>query len=198
MSLISGLSFYITWNILENNTIIPSGLQAKLEQMIGIDSKKADKTFTSEDGSVQVIASEDWKTTDIHEQAILQIANRAKNKYIIVIDESKVDFADKTTIFDFAKLVLDGMKETTENVSVSEPTKVIINNYPGLQYYFQGEVDKIKVSYNISLIDTPETFYQVIAWSLQSNFDEYKEEFKTIISTFKSFGNKSSDYLVNQ
>lgn len=173
--------------ILQDGAVI-----SQLKQAIDKDYLRADKTFTSEDDSVQLVAYEDWKiNTTLNEQAIIQIANMAQDKYLIIIEESKIDFADDTTILDYASLVLEGMEETAENVSVSELTDLTINNNPALQYYFHGEVDKVKVSFNITVIETPEYFYQVLAWSLQSSFDEHKEEFRSIISTFKSFGGKN-------
>lgn len=184
--IISVLIFYGTTNILQNDALIP-----QFKQFFDQESVKADKTFTSEDGSLQLVASDDWKTNNtLNEQAMLQIANLAKDKYLIIIDESKIDFADNTTISDYASLVIEGLEGTAENVSVSEPTEVTINNNPALQYEFHGEVDKVKISFNVTVIKTPDSFYQVLAWSLQSSFDEHKEEFKSIISTFKGFGSK--------
>jgi hypothetical protein len=133
-----------------------------------------------------ITVPDDW-TNDmqLNPQAIINISNQVKEKYAIVFTEPKEAFADDMTIKDYYEIIMNNIKTKMDISESTEPQEVMINNYPGLLYEIHGEVEKIKVGYLCAIVETDEYFHQIMTWTLESKFDEYKDEFTKIIGSLK-------------
>lgn len=127
-----------------------------------------------------------WKVdNELNEEADIQIANEGKEGYFIVISELKSDFERYITYEDHSALTREFMKEVLINYhEVTGPTSVEINRMKGVQYEITGSVDGVRIKYLHTTLEGMRHFYQLIAWSLPSKYDENKPTFDRILESF--------------
>ena len=144
--------------------------------------------MTSTNGAAQITVPDDWDAmTDLNDVAILQAANLAKEQYIIVIDDSKEDFADPdlAQYSDItSQLIIDGLG----NSEVGTPTPSTINGNAALQKEIRGSIDNINVVYLHTSVETPTHFYQVLTWTLKSQFDKNRSVLQEVTNSFREAG----------
>ena len=144
--------------------------------------------MTSTNGATQITVPDDWDAmTDLNDVAIIQAANLAKEQYIIVIDDTKEDFADPNLAqySDItAQLIVDGLNAP----EVDAPTELTINGYPALQKEIRGSIDNINVVYLHTSVETPSHFYQVLTWTLKSRFDQNRSVLQEVTNSLTEAG----------
>ncbi|MCL1907444.1 MAG: hypothetical protein FWG08_05995 [Propionibacteriaceae bacterium] len=59
-----------------------------------------------------------WKEEDLNDDASIQVGSQIREQYLIVLEDSAVDFEDGFTLYDYADLVLDGMLEWVDTAVV--------------------------------------------------------------------------------
>jgi len=143
------------------------------------------KIVTSTDGKVQLTVPPGWKTQNLNDQAIIQVAKAREELYTIVIASNKVDFDDNVGVDDVVSLVQRDMKSTVENAEISDSSPIEINGLSGKQFEVKGSVDMLKVTYIYYVIDTKETFYQVMSWTLTSRFQKNAPILREVMSSLK-------------
>jgi hypothetical protein len=158
----------------------------EIKNKTGNRGASADKVIKSNDNKSQITVGGDWQEDkELNAEANIQASNRQKEKYIIVISEPKEDFSVDMKIEDFANIVRDGIIQSGENVNATEPVDMTINGLPGKYFEVQGEVQKVKVRYLAAVVNGKNTYHQVLTWTLNSKYEENKEELKKVIQSFK-------------
>lgn len=148
------------------------------------EDKGSDQTIKSDASSISFVFSSDWSEVSLVEDASIEMANLAAEKYFVVIEESVVDFEDDFTIEDYAKIIMDQMESGIENGEKTGPEKVTIgDNIPAVQYELAGSIDKIKIKYVLTCFEHDGIFYQALAWSLQSKYDDVKPDFLKVLNS---------------
>ncbi|MGD1904889.1 MAG: hypothetical protein ACFB0C_02710 [Leptolyngbyaceae cyanobacterium] len=143
---------------------------------------------TSTNGTVQLTVPDDWQETDeLNDVAILQAANPVDEKYVIVIDDTKEDFAD-ATLEQYAEITSEMFLDILTDPNVSEPVSLTINGNSALQQQVEGSIDNINVIYLQTNVETDTHFYQVLTWTLKSRFDEHESIFKAVTESFQEVG----------
>lgn len=141
--------------------------------------------MSSPDGAVQIITPDDWDAmSDLNAVAIIQAANLVKEQYIIVIDDSKEEFEepDLAQYSDVtSQLIVDGLVGT----EVGTPTPLTINGNSALQKEIKGTIDDVNVAYLHTSIETDTHFYQLLAWTLTSQFDKNGPILKDVTNSFQ-------------
>lgn len=67
----------------------------------------------------------------------------------------------------------------------TEPSSIKINDYSALQSEMQGETQKVKLKYLCTIIETNDSYYQLLAYTSQDVYDKYKSSFIKILNSFK-------------
>jgi uncharacterized protein YceK len=115
-----------------------------------VNEKKAEekKTIISDDGKIQVTTPASWKkATDLNDKAELQIEGGDSGAmYLIVLAESKKEFADDIKSSDHYDLVLKNLEGSLENFKEEELKNIVINGNDSTQGIISGEYDKMKSS----------------------------------------------------
>lgn len=125
------------------------------------------------------------KQTDLHEDSELQAANRRRDAYLIVLTESKEDFATGTTFKDHAKLTFDSLHSKLSEATVTRgPTEITINGRSALQSEIHGTTDGLNVVYIHTTVDGKEEFHQLLSWTLKSKFASNRSAMESIINSF--------------
>lgn len=142
-------------------------------------------TIVSTNGSSQITVPEGWEETDeLNDVAIIQAANLAEDQYVIVIDDSKEDFAD-ASLETFSEITAETFLDILDDPTLGEPVTLTINGNPALQQQVEGSIENTNVVYLQTNIETPTHFYQVLTWSLKSRFEDNRDIFEGVTESFQ-------------
>jgi hypothetical protein len=159
----------------------------------GLEEVTKPQVMTASDGSCEVTVPALWtKATDLNDRALIQTNYPLSEEYLIVTRQSKADFADDATLEDFVDAVRKDIPEQIDESVLTPPTSTKIGGYDAREFEVSGTVSKIKAKYFYAVVETPQNFYQVISWTLPSNYDKNKEELLTAIHSFKETSSGSA------
>jgi hypothetical protein len=148
------------------------------------------KVLTTHDKRLQVTVPGNWVQNDkLHEDGDLGAEHRVGELYMVLLDESKADF-DGMTLKEHSDLTLGIMKENLANVDLSEPKSLTINGCPALQYVVKGSMDKIKIVFIHTTIETKSSFCQMLTWTLGSEWDQNQVTLYKVIDSFQDLEEK--------
>jgi hypothetical protein len=167
--------------------VLGCGAISKIKQ--GLDDAQKPQVVTSTDGKCQVTVPGGWqKQTNLNNEASLQAANLIGELYVIVLPESKAGI-DQSVDLDFAtEAVRESLTQTIPGAVFSPPVSTTINGLPARQFEVSAEVDKLKVTYLYAVVDAPQTFYQVITWTLTPRLETNRGKLLEVINSFKETG----------
>jgi hypothetical protein len=168
--------------------LLPVALSCNLAGAIKKVADKAQEptTLTSTDGRIQMVVPGGWaEDKTLNEVAVLQASNRFSEMYVIVISESRKDFAEDTSLHEYASLSRDGLMENVTDAEAKDPSPLQVSGRSALEYQISGSVDKIKVTYLCTVIETPTHFYQILTWTLPSRFQRNQETLRSVTQNFK-------------
>lgn len=157
-----------------------------------VEKSQAPKDIFATDNSCKLTVPGNWQTrTDLQEDAILQAANTFSEQYVVVINESKTDFSEDTSLPDYAELLKGATKQNVSDITFSEIKNIQINGLPAVQYEGEGTVEKIKIKWIFNIIDSGKNYHQLVLWTLPSKYEKNKPIFDDVINSFKDLS--SSD-----
>ncbi len=142
--------------------------------------------LTSPDGRFQLTVPADWqKETQLNEQASIQASNRGRETYVILLTESKSDFADEMTLERFTSATRGNMMAGVSSAQSAEPTPTTISGNPALQYEIRGVIEGLNAVYLITTVETSEHYHQIISWTLPSRLDQHRGTLLEVAKSFK-------------
>ncbi len=151
----------------------------------GDGNSNGEKKFSSKDGQVQLTLNKGWtEDPTLMEQAVLGVSERKNEKYVMVNIISKSGMADNATLDDFKALVLNNMKMSLENAEESNNKTINVDHTEAQLFEILGEAQKVKVHYLVAVLEKGGSFYQIVTWSTQSQFESNKEELLKAIESF--------------
>jgi len=126
-------------------------------------------------------------STELNEDASLEYSNIFKEKYLIIIHESKEDWKKIVGETDYLKKYLNYISENFEtsfnslaqikNITLNESTK-------GALVEIKGETEGIEIIWNTIVVEGESNIYQISYWTLGDM--EYKmEELFVAAKTFR-------------
>jgi hypothetical protein len=158
--------------------------------MLG-DSSKPAKVVTSTDGVSQLSIPGNWKIDrELKDDAELQVSDRANEMYVVVLSESKSDFAG-ISIDKHAELTRGIVLGNLTSPQSTTPMKITINGRPALQNEIRGTMDNVNLVYLHTTVETPKYFHQIVAWTLPSRFDKNRAKLQEVIESFKETSSSS-------
>ena len=100
--------------------LLVSMIQSERERLQRLSTER--KEIASDDGKMSVIVPGTWtKLPELHKQASLQVGNKSKEVYLIVITDAKADL-DGFTLEKHHQQTRDRMLQRMKNASATEPT----------------------------------------------------------------------------
>jgi len=153
---------------------------------IGITKEQAENGYDikSSDDKTQISLLPGWKEDD-NTNIDAKLTVRNKDAYIMIIQEDKSSFSDDTSIDDYTNIIKEHMLSKAKNPSISESNNLLVNGYNSKQFEFVAEISNYKLTYLVTIIETPTSFYQVIGWTTQDVFEKNKDMLNKIVQTFK-------------
>lgn len=159
--------------------------------------KQTGKVLKSMDGQSQIVLPGGWKEyRKLNDAAELQAANLGKNLYIIVLTENKDDF-DRITLKQHSALTRDSLEKSLTSPEVIGPKKLSIHGQTAIQFEIRGQLDKTKICYLHTTVETDKNFYQVLAWTSKSGFEKNREELQQVIHSFREIQDTSVKFTVS-
>ena len=141
--------------------------------------------LTSSDGRIQISLAEGWEeASGFNNEAILQAYNAEAYRYLVIIRGNKAYFSDDAKINDYYKLVKQNMASRVENARFVGPTTHKINDCPAMRFVLYGTVNKLKIAYHFTLVETDGYFYQIVFWTFEEEFNGSKDEFVKLSDSF--------------
>jgi hypothetical protein len=90
------------------------------------------------DGKIKIRVPGTWtKLPELNKQATLQVGDKSKEMYLIVITDAKADLGD-FTLEKHHQLTRDRMLQKLKNASATEPVPLTIDGHPALQDQLSG------------------------------------------------------------
>jgi hypothetical protein len=150
-----------------------------------VGQKKGESTFVAKtsDGKAQLSLPNGWKENPANEAAILSYTDGKSG--VMVIREDKSTLPDDATIDNYCSLVSESMANRLNNALATDPVNYKLGAYPAKQFEIQGETQKIKFKYLVTVIEAGGSYYQLLAFSTQSDYSKYKNGYSKILNTFK-------------
>ncbi len=143
------------------------------------------KVVTASDGSCTLEVVNAWATIpNLNEDAVVQVGNLVREEYCIVIREPKTDFS--TNFKGFAELAV-GMTAKNAGLTGTAPLQRIeVGPHSAYQTKFSGTVEKIKVVYLMTAVETDDSFCQIICWTLPSSEERGMPLFEAATASFRA------------
>jgi hypothetical protein len=144
------------------------------------------KEIASSDGKIKVTVSGMWtKLPELNKQASLQVGDKSKEMYLIVITDAKADL-DNFALEKHHQLTRDRMLHKMKNASVTEPVPLTIDGHPATQDELSGTENNTNVVFLHTTVDDGDYVQQILAWTLKSRRAEQNQSLREITGTFRS------------
>lgn len=138
------------------------------------------------DGHFSAMKPGSWSMlTDLNDEADLQMGNKLKEAYCVVLTESKDDFAEGYSLEEFGEVTRQGLLSSLADATVEGPESMTLNDQAAIRYELVGTVDRVKIKYWHVVVDSESHFNQVLLWSLPSRFDRNRGDFEAVLSSLK-------------
>lgn len=145
--------------------------------------------LSSTDGKVQIRVPESWTIqTNINDQAMIQAGDLAREEYVLVIADAKVDLAPNVDLGRYAELVVSNMRArpAVSNLKVLEASPTTVGTQKALRYDITATVDSTNIGYEYLIVEGSDRYYQVMTWTLLSQFEDKKPIFRAATATFRA------------
>jgi hypothetical protein len=138
------------------------------------------------DGKTEIFLPDGWvEDNTLHDDAEIQAAKASDEMYILVLSENKADFQG-LTLAKHSEITRGILTGNLTNPQVSEPTAVTsVGGNPAVQYEIRGTINNINVIYLHTTVETANSYHQLLAWTLPSNFEQNQPELQQIIQSFR-------------
>jgi hypothetical protein len=156
------------------------------------DEAESDVLFSLDESSY-ITLPENWESDrELHETATIQASNRDDDLYLIVLAEEKPDPASASSspslqsIDEYSDRVLERLSTQLSDVEINGPTATLqVDNYPARQFILRGKLDGVEGVYVLTIVETANTYYQLLAWSIPEQFSEVQNRLQQVIQSFR-------------
>lgn len=164
--------------------LLVSMIQSDRERLQRLSTER--KEIESDAGKMRVTVPGTWtKLPELHKQSSLQVGNKSKEVYLIVITDTKADL-DGFTLEKHHKQTRDQMVRTMKNASVTESVSLTIDSHPALQDELTGTEKGTNVVFLHTTVDDGGHFQQILAWTLKSRWQKQNQLLREVTGSFRS------------
>jgi uncharacterized protein DUF4190 len=164
--------------------LLVSMIQGERERLHRVENERQE--IASDDGKIRVIVPATWtKLPELNKQASLQVGNKRKEVYLIVISDAKADL-DNFTLEKHHQQTRDRMLQKMKNASATESVSLTIDGHPALQDELSGTEKGTNVVFLHTTLDDGDHFQQILAWTLKSRWQQQNQLLREITGSFHS------------
>ena len=164
--------------------LLVSMIQSDRERLHRLSTER--KEISSEDGKIKVTVSGMWvKMPELNKEATLQVGDKSKKMYLIVLSDAKSD-SQNQTLEKYHQITRDRMLQKMKNASASESVPLTIDGHPAMQDELSGTRDDTDIVFLHTTVDDGDHFQQILAWTLKSRWQQQNQLLRQIAGTFRS------------
>jgi hypothetical protein len=164
--------------------LLVSMIQSDRERLHRLSIER--RGITSDDGKLIVTPPGTWtKMPELNKQASLQVGNKSKEVYLIVITDTKADL-ENLTLEKHHQQTRDRMLQKMKNASATQSVSVTIDGHPALQDELTGTEKGTNVVFLHTTVDDGDHFQQILAWTLKSRWQKQNQLLREVTSSFRS------------
>lgn len=135
--------------------------------------------------------------TDLNDEADLQYGDVIKEVYVVVLEEpvAEIDpFFSDTLLGDgqppmeqYSDLIYNQFKEgeSIQVIDISERDRQVTSTHDIHTWNCTAKVDNFDAYYEFAVYRSNQSYYQVIAWTLNERKDKYKDMLKKMVSSLE-------------
>src|SRR6266480_2903136 len=164
--------------------LLVSMIQSDRERLQRLSTER--KEIASDDRKIKVTVPGLWaKLPELNKRAVLQVGDKSKQMYLIVITDAKAD-PDNMPLEKYHDLTRDRMWQKMKNVSATAPVPLTIDGHSALQDELTGTENGTNVVFLHTTVDDGDHFQQILAWTLKSRWQQQNQLLREITRTFRS------------
>jgi hypothetical protein len=174
--------------------LLVSMIQSDRERLHRLSTERQE--IASDDGKIDVVVPGVWvKMPGLNKfatanpssggQATLQVGDKSKQMYLIVISDAKSDFQN-LTLEKHHEITRDRLLQKMKNTSASGSVSLTIDGHPAMQDELSGTEKGTNVVFLHTTVDDGDHFQQILAWTLKSRWQEQNQLLREITGTFRS------------
>jgi hypothetical protein len=164
--------------------LLVSMIQSDRERLQRLSTER--KEIASDDGKIRFTVPGTWtKLPELNKRASLQVGDRSKEVYLIVITDTKSGL-DNFTLEKHHRQTRDRMLQKMKNASASQPVSLTIDGHPALQDELTGTEKGTNVVFLHTTVDDGDHFQQILAWTLKSRSEKQNQLLREVTASFGS------------
>lgn len=141
-------------------------------------------SFEASDGSLTLSLPAGWeKDNALSQTAVLAASDRSQEKYVMIVPVSASKLDDTASLDTARKWFLANSKVSLQYFNLIANEDVSIDGLPAAQIEFSGAARGVNVHYLAAIVEKNHSYYQIITWSTEKLFSQYKNEFAAIIAS---------------
>lgn len=122
-------------------------------------SSGSSSSMVTKDNLASIEVPSYWKEQSLgNEESSLDAGNMFRGELLIILSEGKVDFAEGTTLTEYAELVMEQMRTVMDESGEYELSQLEVGGRPALETPLEAVIDKVKFSYLVTLSRGRSTF----------------------------------------
>jgi hypothetical protein len=138
---------------------------------------------TSTDGAVSLVVPAAWRDLpELNDEAVLSVGNELAEEYLLVIREDKADFAG--SLESYADVVAGDMLETVGSKDELRYEPVSFGGCAGLRVGINGVVDRTRIVFDLTMLETDDSYCQILCWTLPSRAVTAQPKFDAALASF--------------
>lgn len=120
----------------------------------------------------------------LNDDQVIGASNVEAETYYLILKDDKSLLTDVNSLDEYHNLIVESMKQRLENGREENCGVVELNSFSGKSCELYGIIDNLEFRYFIYTVETDQDYYQLLAWTFDSNFDQHKLEMSNILSSF--------------
>lgn len=150
------------------------------------EQEEPPQEITSTESGIVFSFPASWKGLELNDSASVEMGNEGKEQYFAVIEDDVVNFTEDMTIQEYGDIIFENIQGAVTEAEPGAWTDVTVGDgIPARQIVLKGVAERIKVAYLITVFKGDKAFYQALAWSLQSKYDDAVPVFNEILASAK-------------
>ena len=128
------------------------------------------------------------ETSGLNDAASFQYQNEVKQAYTMVIDDAKSGLLSVGIAFTSPEDYYRSIESfyLAEGDDITLPLQnTTINGQKAVQISFVRHFDQVDLSYLVTVVETPNYFYQIVSWTTVENGNTLMHDFKKIAQSLK-------------
>ena len=146
-----------------------------------------EETIESQYGDYSLTVTSGWAdaTDELNDAAVLEVADKVREKYVVVIPYSWDEVDEDMTLEEFADYVSQDIVGNIDNGRRTSEPDATVEGKSAPSYQVTGAIDDLEVTYWITCSEAEEGYFQTIGWTLKNMANKNKDDIQTVMHSLK-------------